>query len=167
MSTLTLIFVGGNSFVDKAIEKVSDGEISHTACFLFDSTYESTGEKEEYDLYSGVWLHSPNKYTGNPDAKFIQVEVPYFDALQEEARRLLGTPYGYAQCLRTGIFDILGMQPPSPEWTMHCSGTITRLLRAGGMNVLPDIQPGCIDPSRLYRAVMKDFGGLPVHNGDG
>lgn len=162
MSKIVLIFVGGNSFIDKAIHEVSKGDVTHVAGLLFDGTYESTGLKEETDPYPGVWLHRPNKYIGNPDAKFIEIEVPDIDGLKAEARRLLGTPYGYTDCLRTGIFDILGMQIPDNDWSMMCSETWTRLLHGGKVNILPSIVPGCIDPSRLYKAVMGDWNGQEI-----
>ena len=155
MDKLTLIFVGGDSTVDRVIEKVSNGDVSHAACILFDSVYESTGLKEEDDPYPGVWLHNPHKYGKNPDAKFIRIPIPDKKGLNKMARSLLGTPYSYVGCLKTGIFDILGIDMPDTDYTMHCSETITRLLRAGGVNVLPGVEPSSIDPSRLYKAILE------------
>jgi hypothetical protein len=154
MDKLTLIFVGGDSRVDKLIEDVSGGDVSHVACLLFDSVYEATGMKEESDLYPGTWLHNPTKYDSNPDARFIEIEIPDMAALKGEARNLLGTPYAYGGCIKTGIYDLSGIELPDCALTTHCSETITRLLRSGGVNILPDIEPGCIDPSRLYKAVI-------------
>lgn len=154
MDKLTLIFVGGDSFIDKAIEEVSKGDVSHTACILFDSVYESTGLKEAEDKYPAVWLHDPDKYTDNPYAKFIQLEIPDMAALKAEARKLLGSPYGYVDCIRAGIFDLLNMQIPDSDFAMDCSETVARLIRAGGINILPDVQAGCIDPARLYKEVL-------------
>jgi hypothetical protein len=155
LDKITLIFVGGDSTVDRVIEKVSGGDVSHVACLLFDSVYESTGLKEEEDPYPGVWLHNPHKYCKNPYAKFIRINVPDKEGLNKMARRLLGTPYSYAGCIKTGIFDILGIDLPDTDYTMHCSETITRLLRSGGVNVLPEVEPSSIDPSRLYKAILS------------
>ena len=162
MAKVVLIFVGGDSNVDRVIETVSKGDVSHVAGLLFDSAYESTGLKEESDPYPGVWLHWPDKYNSNPDARFIEVDVPDIEGLKTEARRLLGTPYAYGGCIKTGIYDLLDIQLPDKDWTMHCSETWTRLLRNGGANVLPDTEPGCIDPYNLEMEVLNNFGGQDV-----
>lgn len=162
MAKVTLIFVGGDSTVDRLIDTVSKGDVSHVACLLFDSVLESTGLKDESDPYPGVWLHRPDKYNSNPDARFIEVEVPDIEALKTEARRLLGTPYAYGGCLKTGIFDMLDIQLPDNDWTMHCSETITRLLKGGKVPLLPLLVPGVIDPYRLEKTIMEDWHGQDV-----
>ena len=153
MAKVTLIFVGGESKIDKLITGITGGTKSHVAGLLFDGVYESTGLKEESDLYPGVWLHNPDKYLGNPDVEFVTIEIPNMDSLQAEARKLLGTPYGYTDCLRTGAYELLGISIADNAYVMDCSETWTRLLRAGGLNVLANIQPGCVSPSRLYGEV--------------
>lgn len=162
MDKLTLIFVGGNSPIDNLIERVSKGDVSHVACLLFDSVFESTGIKEEQDPYPGIWLHNPHKYGTNPYAKFIQVEIPDKPALNKMARALLGTPYSYLACFKTWMYDRFRVKLFDTSATMHCSETITRLLRAGGVSVLPDLEPGSIDPYRLYKAVMNNYGGQDI-----
>lgn len=154
MAKITLIFVGGDSKVDKVITGVTGGTKSHVAGLLFDGVYESTGLKEEHDPYPGVWLHSPRKYINNPDAELIEVEVPNIEGLKDEARKLLGTPYGYTDCVRGGVFDLLGIEVPDNDWTMNCSETWTRLLRAGGLNVLLGVPAGDVTPARLRNAVL-------------
>lgn len=162
MSKLVLVFVGGDSKVDQLIENISQGDVSHVACLLFDSIFESTGMKEESDPYPGVWLHRPDKYIDNPDAKFIEVDVPDIEGLKAEARRLLGTPYAYGGCLKTGLYDVLDIQLPDNDWTMHCSETIARLLRGGQVLVLPSLKPGVIDPFRLKMEVLYRFHGQDI-----
>ena len=68
-----------------------------------------------------MWLHNSYKYTNNPNAEFIETEVPDIDALKEEARRLLGTPYGYTDCLRIGIYEILHIEIPDNAYVLDCS----------------------------------------------
>jgi len=150
---VTLIFVGGDSKVDKLITGVTGGTKSHVAGLILDGTYESLGVKDGSDLYPGVWLHSPQKYLNNSDAEFVEIEVPNLDALKAEARRLLGRPYGYTDCIRTGIYEIFGIAVDDNDYVMDCSETWTRLLRAGGLDILPTIQPGCISPAKLYEGV--------------
>ena len=162
MSKVTLIFVGGDGRVDKLIEGVSGGDVSHVACLLFDSVYESTGMKEESDPYPGVWLHRPDKYNGNPDAQVIEVEVPNIEGLKAEARRLLGTPYAFGGCVKTGIFDMLEIELPDNDWTMHCSETVTRLLRGGELPVLQKNKAGVIDPYYLKKSILGDWHGQDI-----
>jgi hypothetical protein len=37
------------------------------------------------------------------------------------------------------------------EWTMNCSETVSRVVRAGGVNVLPGVDADCITPMDLVR----------------
>lgn len=154
MAKVTLIFVGGTGKVDKLITDVTGGMYSHVAGFLFDSVYESTGMKEEQDPYPGVWLHRPDKYTGNPAVKYVEVEVPDLPGLQTEARRLLGRIYGYTDCVKGGLYDLLKIELPSNDYALNCSETWTRLLRAGGFDPLPGVPADVVTPADLYRAVM-------------
>jgi hypothetical protein len=151
---VTFIFVGGESKVDKLITGVSGGDKSHVAIKIFDGILESTGEREEIDPYPGVWLHNPDKYDNNQFAEFIEVEIPDIEGFKAEARKLLGSPYGYTDCLRAGIFDLLGIEIPDNDWLMDCSELGTRLVRAGKLDVLPDVEAGCIDPMRLRNAIL-------------
>jgi hypothetical protein len=162
MSKVRLIFVGGDSKVDKLITEVTGGTKSHVAGLLFDGVYESTGLKEPSDIYPGVWLHDPNKYLNNPDAESIEIEVPDIDALKEEARRLLGTPYGYLDCIRGGVFDLLGIKVPDNDWAMDCSETWTRLLRAGGLDILSEIPAGDLTPVKMLNAIVDGGYGQKV-----
>jgi hypothetical protein len=158
MPEVTVGFAGGDTSVDKVIEWFSHGEdvdISHAFIMLFDSTYESTGKKEESDPYPGVWLHNPQKFIDDSHAKFVTIDVPDIEAGKELARQLLGTPYGYTDCLRTGIEEIIGKSVPDNDYTMHCSETVTRILRAMGVNVCPELEPGDISPVRLYKSIIE------------
>jgi len=157
MAKIILAFLGGDGQVDKLITGVTGGDKSHVAAYLFDGWLESTGMKEEYDHYPGVWLHNPDKYKNHPNAEFIEVEIPNIGALQEEARRLLGTPYGYSDCIRTGIYELLGIAITDNAYVMDCSELCTRLLRTGGLDVLPDVQAGCISPEKLLITVKEMF----------
>lgn len=154
MDKITLIFVGGDSRLDKLITGVTGGNKSHVAGLLFDGVYESTAFKEEADPYPGVWLHNPSKYTNNLNAEFVEVEVPDIESLQTEARRLLGTPYGYVDCIRTGLYEMFGIVITDNAYPMDCSETWTRLLRAGGLDILSEVQAGCISPEKMYDTIL-------------
>lgn len=155
MDKVTLIFVGGDSKIDKLITNITGGIYSHVAGILFDSVYESTGEKESGDPYPGVWLHSADKFNNNQYAEFIEVDIPNIEALKSKARELLGTPYGYTDCIRGGFFDLLGIELPDNDWTMDCSETWTRLLRAGNLDILPNIEAGNITPAKIRTAILE------------
>ena len=154
MDKVTLIFVGGESEIDNLITGVTGGEYSHVAGILFDSIYESTGLKEESDPYPGVWLHDPQKYDNNPSMKTVEVIVPDIQALKREARNLLGKKYAYLGCIEGGLYDKLGIKISiASDFAVNCSETWARLLRAGGVNILPEVPVDCITPADLYRAV--------------
>jgi hypothetical protein len=161
MDRVTLISVGGDSKIDNLIKDVSPGAKkygkSHVAMLLFDGVYESTGLKEEYDPYPGVWLHNPHKYDNNPGATFIEVEVPDIEAMEDEARRLLGTPYGYTDCVKTGLYELFGIEIPDNDWGIMCSELCTRLFRTGKVPILPEVPAGCISPERLTETIL--YGG--------
>lgn len=153
MSKITLIFVGGNSEVDKVIDNVSHGDKSHVAIGILGSTLEALGMKDEHDLYPGVWLHDPLKYQNNPDAIFKEVEIPDIQAAETEARKLIGTLYGYDCCIKGGVYDQTGLEIFGNLLTANCSKTVTLVLRAGGFNILPSVNADCITPNDLYRAL--------------
>lgn len=157
MAKITLGFIGGDSRVDKLLTGITGGDKSHVAAYLFDGWLESTGIKEEYDPYPGVWLHSPDKYKNHPNAEFVEIDIPNMQALQEEARRLLGTPYGYSDCIRTGIYELLGIAITDNADVMDCSELCTRLLRTGDLAILPEVPAGCISPEKLLTTVKELF----------
>jgi len=164
MSKMVVGFVGGDTDLDKFIEKFSHGEdvdVSHAFLMLFGSTYESTGAKEEQDPYPGVWLHNPDKFIDDQHAKFIEVEVPNKRAGEDKARELLGTLYGYTDCLETGLKELFNISIPDNELSMHCSETVTRILRAAGIDILPNIEAGQVSPAALYKEVMQ-LGGQDI-----
>ncbi len=151
-------FVGGDSVIDKAIQSISGGDyadVTHTFIYLFGSVLEAEGIKHETDTYPGVWLHSPTYYDNNPHAKFIEVEVPNIDGAEEEARKLIGTPYSYHGCLEAAA-KMAGLSLPTDgEFTVMCSETVTRILRAGGVDVLGDISADTITPIQLYETLKE------------
>ncbi|VBB05091.1 Hypothetical protein LUCI_0297 [Lucifera butyrica] len=153
MANLTLIFVGGDSEVDKIIQGATHGPYSHVAGIILNSTLESLGMKDRSDPYPGVWLHDPDKYRDSPDAEFIEVEIPDLMAAESEARKLIGSPYGYVDCVRGGLYDLTGVKLPGNLLAMNCSETWTRILHAGGLKVLNDVAPDCVTPMDLRRAV--------------
>ena len=165
MAKMLVGFVGGDTRLDKFIEDFSHGtdvDISHAFLMLFGSTYESTGAKEEEDPYPGVWLHSTDKFRSDPHARFVVVDVPDRRAGEDKARALLGTLYGYTDCVETGLQELFSISIPDNALTMHCSETVTRILRAAGLAVLPDLEAGSVSPAHLYRELMEAHNGREI-----
>lgn len=163
MTTVKVGFVGGDTLLDKAIEGFSGSQyadISHTYIYLFDSILEAEGVKQYSDPYPGVWLHPADKYSGDEHAKTVEVDLPDLAAAQSKARELIGTLYGYSDCIVTATKFLTGYNIFSGgELTMHCSETVTRILRAGGLNVCPDLQADEVSPVLLYEDLLKYRGG--------
>jgi hypothetical protein len=149
-----VIFVRGSkgNTVDRVIDDVSRGEFSHVAIKILDSIVEALGEPDLGDKYPGVWAHNPEKYDG-ADVEVVPVELPDLPSAEAEARSLIGTFYGYTDCIRGGLYDLTGVTLQGNKFTANCSETVTRILRAGGLDVLPGVPPDCITPNDLYRAV--------------
>lgn len=151
MSTgvIRVILVGGDSTVDKLIQTVEGGKETHVAGIMLGSIAEATGLKEKHDLYPGFWLHDPTKYDNNPDATFYNVEVPDIEAANEEVRRLIGTPYGYSDCLKYALHKCTGVDMPDNTLSVDCSEAYTRIFRAGGLNIFPDLSPDEVSPDEF------------------
>jgi hypothetical protein len=178
MGKVTVIFVGGDSLVDDVIEKVTSGEYSHVAININGGILESTGIIKEGDHYPGVHMRQITEYDGNPDAVFIDVDVPDLQAAELKAKYLLGKFYSYVGCVEGGAYDVFGIKlhgwitklinlllvkflhipvnVDTGEWSMNCSETVTRILRAGGFNILPGVDADCITPMDLYRELKTD-----------
>lgn len=157
---LTIGFVGGDTWLDKAIEGISGGQyadISHSFIKgILDSILEAEGVKQYNDPYPGVWLHPLNKYEGNTHVKYVDVDVPDIEAAKSKARDLIGTVYGYTDCIATAAALVnknLADALSDGEKTAMCSETVTRILRAGGLDILPGIEADQISPVKLYEAL--------------
>jgi hypothetical protein len=159
MGKVTVIFVRGSTdnIVDKVINDVSHGDYSHVAIKFDWGVIEALGVKDPSDKYPGVWLHSVDKYN-NADVKLVDVDLSDLPAAEDEARRLIGTLYGYTDCIRGGIYDLTGVKLPGNVLTANCSETVTRILRDGGLNILPGIDADCVTPNDLCRALEAQYG---------
>lgn len=175
MSKVTVIFVGGSKLIDKVIENVTHGTCSHTAIKILGGVLESQGIPDVGDKYPGVHLHTDGKYNNNAYTQFVDVDLPDLIAAEKKAQSLLGKFYSYIGCIEGGSYDIFGinLHPiinrfinllivkflnipinlDTGEWTMNCSETVTRILRAGGLDVLPGVDADCITPEDLLKAL--------------
>jgi len=154
MPKVVVIFVHGDSLVDQVIDAFSHGQYSHTAIKINDGVVEALGVKDDGDKYPGVWLHDIAKYDNDPNVYLIEVDIPNLADAETRAQELIGTLYGYIDCIDGGVFDTTGIQLTADgELTCNCSETVVRVLRAGGFNVLPSVRADCITPNDLYKAL--------------
>ena len=166
MSAVRVGFVGGDTIVDTVIEAASGSQyadISHSFVYLLNSIVEAEGVKKYSDPYPGVWVHPPDKYEGNQHVKFIDVDVPDLPAAESKARELIGTLYGYTDCIVTATKFLTGHNIfKGGENTMHCSETVVRILRAGGLVVCPELEADEVSPILLYEDLLRNRGGVLV-----
>jgi hypothetical protein len=151
---VTVIFVRGDSLVDKVIDTVSQGIYSHVAIKILGGTLEALGIKDPEDKYPGVWLHDADKYTNDPNAVLVDVDLPNITGAENTARALIGKPYGYDSCVSGGIYDLTGAEVPSIIGD-DCSQSGVLILREGGLDVMGDTPASCITPMDLYRILTK------------
>ena len=166
MDIIKVGFAGDAGALSTIIKDVTGGEwcnISHA--YLYDfmgGVYEAMGVKLDNDLYAGVWVHpnSSRDITDKSLNRLVSIEVPNMQAALEKAQELLGTPYGYTDCVSAAVFLATGEQIGDGEATCMCSETVTRILRAGGVSILPDLKADVINPAMLYKELLKIGGKL-------
>ncbi|MBU2700435.1 hypothetical protein Ga0466249_001527 [Sporomusaceae bacterium BoRhaA] len=173
MAKVSIIFVHGDTFIDKSIDDITNGKYSHTAIKILGGVLEALGMPDDGDKYPGIHLHDLGKYDNKPYVEFVSVELPDLAAAENEARNMIGMFYSYIGCIEGGTYDLFGinLRPwfnkiinilitkffhipvnlSTGKWTMNCSETVTRILRAGGLNVLPGVDADCVTPMDLYR----------------
>lgn len=164
MAKYTLVFVGGYTKIDGVIETASNAlqeNISHVASVFNGNTLEAQGVILGDEKYPGFWRQRPDRLVGVPCVRFVAVEVPDLTPILSEVQELIGTPYGYTDCIRGGVYDLFGVQIPDNALTMDCSEAQTRLLRTV-VDVLPGREPGTITPIDLYRYVMEELHGEDI-----
>lgn len=175
---LTIIFVRGDpeNIIDRTIETFSKGDYCHVAIKFSWGIVESLGVPE-LGFMPGVRMSPINKYDG-ADILATDIELPDQVAAERKAQNLIGRFYSYIGCLEGGTYDTIGIKlhpwivkiinwfltrffsvslgGDTGEWTMNCSETVTRILRAGGLEVLPGVDADCITPMDLVRYFNKN-----------
>ncbi|MBP2644305.1 MAG: hypothetical protein H6Q67_2192 [Firmicutes bacterium] len=142
-----VLFVYPHDWIGKIIDAAEGpGEdVCHTGIFMLDALLEAT---------SAGFIKSPVDTYRNCKTKIVAVDVPDIDDAELEAKRLLNTPYGWTSCVNGGIHDITGYQIPGDgEVTVNCSEVVCRILRAGGLDILPGVYADGVTPADLFRAL--------------
>jgi len=143
----------------KLVEDVEGkGEPSHTGIILYGQIFEA--------LENGFVKSPLNSYDAFKH-KIVEVNVPNLSHAQLEAKRLLYTPYGYFDCIVGGARRILNRILKhlfkrainiefrgNGERTVNCSEAVTRILRAGGLDVLPEVYADDVTPADLLEALL-------------
>jgi hypothetical protein len=123
-----------------------DADPSHAAIFMLDGILEA--------LDNGFVKSPITAYDGHK-ATIITVDVPNIEDAELEAKRLLNTPYGWWDCINGGIREITGYQLPGDgELTVNCSEAVCRILRAGGLDILPGAYADGVTPAALLEALQ-------------
>lgn len=160
MDTVTIIACHGNAWYSKIIQEVEHGPVTHIAGLILESTLEAMGVKDPGDRYPGTWLHPPDKYIDGKDCEFIKLPVENIDRGKQLiwTGGILGTLYGYPDCITAGVYRLLGIQLPADgDITAMCSEQWTRLIREMGPigYSLPDLQADFVDPQRFVDCVRS------------
>lgn len=166
MDYIDVGFSGGDTLVDKIIQGVSgafEENVTHAFVMLFDRPFEALGIMVGDELYPQARFRWRDKYDGNDTVKFIRIEVPDIQALIDEAFKLDGTPYGYSDCISTGLKILLHADVlEDGTKSVMCAELVVRLLRAGGVGICSDLEPDQVAPVVLYRELIHNFNGIDV-----
>ena len=142
-----VMFTVGHDLMGEIIEAVTDSEFSHASIFLLDGIVEAIGE--------GVVISDVHKYD-KIGKEIVSVEVPNMPAAIAVAHSLIDKEYGFGDCITGAIFDLTGVEIGGlNKETVNCSETVTLILRAGGVKILPEIEAGCITPQDLYEELKQ------------
>jgi hypothetical protein len=144
-----ILFIDGGTQFSKLIKDVTHGKYSHSAIFMLGGLVEA--------VMPVVKVSPENKYDGY-EQEIIEINILDLVAAENEARHLLGRLYGLSDCITGGLHDIAGIHlPGNGEITVDCSEAVTRILRAGGLDVFPGSPADDITPQDLYTALKKEW----------
>ena len=161
MDKLVVGYVGGDTNLDKVIQNFSGAvkyNITHAFTMILNSTAESKGVKEVDDPYPGFWLHSPDKFVLDKTSRFIEIEIPSLILAETEARKLIGSAYGYSSCLSFVLRKFFHINFPDNRHSCDCSEAQTLILRASGLSMYPRIQANEVSPLMAFKWVMNHGG---------
>jgi len=123
------------------------GEPSHTGIILYGKIFEA--------LANGFVKSPLNSYDAFKHT-LVEVDVPNLSHARLEAKNLLYTPYGWWDCIISGIKSLFGLQlRGNGTRSVHCSEAVTRILRAGGLEILPEVYADDITSADLYKALQE------------
>jgi len=142
-----VLFYYGHDWIGKVIDAVEGKgkDPSHTGLFMFGGLLEAVKEG---------FVKSPATTYDGLETKIITVDVPDMEAAEVKAKALLGKRYGYIDCVNGGLHDLTGKNVPGDgEITVNCSEAVCRILRAGGLDILPGVYADDVTPADLLKAL--------------
>lgn len=140
-----VIFVHGDNFTANVIQTITHGQYCHVGIEILGGIVEAIVPK--------VVLSLTDKYA-NYITKYVDVDIPDMVAAESEAKALIGKPYGFVDCITGGLHDLAGKNIIGDGYiTADCSETVTRILRAGGIDILPGVPADDVTPEDLLKAL--------------
>ena len=148
MAKVKVLFTAGHNIVGNTVEFLTHSRWAHASVFLLGGIIEA--------ISPAVTISPVDKYD-QTEQEIIEVEIPDVIAAEEQAGRLVGLSYGlFTDCLDGGLNDVIGYHAKGNGIkTVNCSETVTRILRAGGLNILQDIAADCVTPESLYQELLS------------
>lgn len=147
LANIDILFSYPTDFIGRVID-LAEGkgpDPCHCGVFILDGLCQALSQG---------FVKSPADVYDSERHAVMTVAIKDIAAAESKAQELLGTPYGYLDCVNGGIHDILGkVVPGDGEFTINCSEGVTRILRAGGMDLLPGIPADCVTPADLFHAL--------------
>ena len=147
MATVKVLFTAGHNLIGDTVEFLTHSRWAHASVFILGGIVEA--------VHPVVVLSPANKYDG-VEHEIIDVEILDITKAEERAHSLIGIPYGLiTDCLDGGLNDLIGYHAKgNGTKTVNCSETVTRILRAGGLDILPGVAADCVTPECLYQALL-------------
>jgi|GEM_PF-2175128 len=147
MAKVKVLFTAGHNIIGNTVEFLTHSRFAHASIFILGGIVEAVNP--------AVILSAIDKYDG-VEQEVLEVEIFDMDAAENEAQGLIGVEYGLlTDCLDGGLNDVLGYHSKGNGIeTVNCSETVTRILRAGGLDVLPEVSADCVTPESLYQALL-------------
>ena len=95
------------------------------------------------------------------DKAFEEIDIPNIHNAERMARFLIGSAYGFSSCLAFFLKKVFGINFPDNKHSCNCSETQALILRAGGLDVYPNMNVNEISPLQMFQWVMQ-HGGIDV-----
>lgn len=148
MAKVKVLFTAGHNLIGNTVEFLTHSRWAHASIFLLGGIVEA--------ISPAVTISPIDKYD-QTEQEIIEVEIPDVIAAEEQAGSLIGVQYGlFTDCLDGGLNDVLGYHSKGNDIkTVNCSETVTRILRAGGLDILPDVAADCVTPEGLYQVLLE------------
>lgn len=146
---LEVLFTSGTNIVGEVVEFTTRSRWSHAAIIIDNAIIEA--------VQPCVRRMENLSHYDNEEHEKVKILIPDYEAALAEANSLIGVKYGlFTDCVSGGLYDVVGfVLDGNGEATVNCSETVTRILRAGGLDILHGISADCVTPEHLYRALQE------------